>query len=320
MAREARFGTGSTLGNTIRVLKQKSAPTKQPRQADARTFCDIFQRRSKYDQFLRQNARLPIHQLSTGRITMNMTFAQRLIFLLFIALLNGCVTTPTSLPFNAAAHADLSQIEVLPMAESKLDVYIVNNPGYSFGLVGLAIAESHLAPRRAWLKEQVAATGFDHVATFRTAFDSAMNEQGYTVSWPNGLVDAPDSEVKRSVNGSRRTFPEPVLPQTQALLEVNFVFVGLASAGSRDAAPYRPTITANARLMDRTGKNLLFQETFVFNQVFPVSGSEIVINPDVKYSYADFDALKAAGPESIEGIQHAIEVVATRLADQLRRQ
>lgn len=58
----------------------------------------------------------------------------------------------------------------------------------------------------------------------------------------------------------------------------------------------------------------------MLNQVFPVSGSEIVINPDVKYSYADFDALKAAGPESIEGIQHAIEVVATRLADQLRRQ
>jgi len=208
----------------------------------------------------------------------------------------------------------------LPMARSELGVFIVNNPGYSFGLIGVAIAESHLAPRRAWLKEQVASTDFNHVETFRTTFDGAMAEQGYSVSWPNGLVDAPDVKVKRSNDGSRRVFPMPTLPQAQALLEINFGFVGLASSGSRDAAPYRPTITLYARLKDPTDQSLLFQETIIFNQVFPVTGREIVVNPDPKYAYADFDALKAAGPETIEGLQMAFETVAARLAEQLRRQ
>ena len=108
-----------------------------------------------------------------------------LLLLCLAFFLSGCVSTPKSRPFNAAAHAELQQIEVLPMRQSELNVFIVNNPGYSFGLIGALVAESHLSSRRSWLKEQLEATQFDHVETFRAAFTEAMVAEGYALHWPN---------------------------------------------------------------------------------------------------------------------------------------
>ncbi|MCG6118673.1 MAG: hypothetical protein MEQ07_10860 [Aquimonas sp.] len=241
------------------------------------------------------------------------------VLLLSLIMLSGCVSMPTSRPFNAAAHADLQQIEVLPMRETALDVLIVNNPGHSFGLIGVLIAESHLQTRRTWLKEQVAAKQFDHVETFRSAFAEAMEREGYTVSWPNGSVEAAKPKISRKMWGTRKSYPAPTEPAAQALLDVNFGFVGLASAGSGDGAPYRPTVILTARLMDASGKTELFQEVITHNNVFPNTGSTVQISPDPAHAYPDFDALKAAGTAPVEGLEQAFRRVAERLAQLLSR-
>lgn len=241
------------------------------------------------------------------------------LLLLSLSLLGGCVSTPKSRPFNAAAHADLKQIEVLPMRESSLDVLIVNNPGHSFGLIGALVAESHLQPRRNWLKEQVAAKQFDHVETFRNALAEAMEREGYTVSWPNGSVEAAKPKIARNMWGTRKSYPAPSEPAAQALLDVNFGFVGLASAGSSDGAPYRPTVILTARLMDASGRTELFQEVITHNNVFPNTGSTVQISPDPAHAYPDFDALKSAGTAPVEGLEQAFRRVAERLAQLLSR-
>lgn len=241
------------------------------------------------------------------------------LLLLSLALLGGCATAPKSRPFNAAEHADLKQIEVLPMRETALDVYIVNNPGASFGLIGGLIAEAHLATRRSWLKEQIEAKQFDHVETFRSALAEAMEREGYTLSWPNGNVAAAKPKIARSMWGVRKAYPAPSEPSAQALLDVNFGFVGLASAGSSDGAPYRPTVVLTARLMDASGKTELFQEVITYNNVFPNTGNTVLINPDPAHAYPDFDALKAAGTAPIDGLDQAFRRVAERLAQLLSR-
>ncbi|MBE5315241.1 MAG: hypothetical protein H4O13_07550 [Xanthomonadales bacterium] len=241
------------------------------------------------------------------------------LLLLSLALLGGCVSAPKSRPFNAAAHADLTHVEVLPMRQTALDVYIVNNPGASFGLIGGLIAEAHLASRRSWLKEQIEAKQFDHVETFRTAFAEAMAREGYTLSWPNGNVEAAKPKIARNIWGVRKAYPAPSEPAAQALLDVNFGFVGLASAGSSDGAPYRPTVVLTARLMDASGKTELFQEVITYNNVFPNTGNTVLITPDPAYAYPDFDALKAAGTAPIDGLDQAFRRVAERLAQLLSR-
>jgi len=250
---------------------------------------------------------------------MNTRKTLAVLLLLSLALVTGCASTPKSRPFNAAANAELKHIESLPMRKSELDVLIVNNPGYSFGLIGVLVAESHLAPRRAWLKGQVEATGFDHVETFRVALTEAMARHGYSLSWPQGAVESPRPKVARSMWGVRKSYPDPSDAQAQALLDVNFGFVGFASAGSGDGSPYRPTVVLTARLMDANGKSELFQEVIAHNAVFPGLKDQIVINPDPEHAYPDFDALKQAGPDAIDGLRAAFELVAARLAEQLRR-
>lgn len=242
-----------------------------------------------------------------------------IVLLLSLAFLGGCVSTPKSRPFNAAAHADLKQVEVLPMRQTELNVFIANNPGYSFGLIGALVAESHLSTRRSWLSEQVNAKQFDHVETFRAAFTEAMEREGYALSWPNGSVEAPKPKIARNMWGIRKNYPAPSQPTAQALLDVNFGFVGLASAGSSDGAPYRPTVILTARLMDARGKTELFQEVITHNNVFPNTGNTVQISPDPAHAYPDFDALKAAGTAPVDGLEQAFRRVAERLAQLLRR-
>lgn len=241
------------------------------------------------------------------------------LLLLSLTLLGGCVSTPKSRPFNAAAHAELKHVEVLPMRPTALDVYIVNNPGMSFGLIGGLIAEGHLATRRSWLKEQVEAKQFNHVETFRSAFAEAMEREGYTVSWPNGDVEVAKPKIPRNMWGIRKSYPAPSEPAAQALLDVNFGFVGLASAGSSDGAPYRPTVILTARLMDASGKTELFQEVITHNNVFPNTGDTVQVSPDPTHAYPDFDALKAAGTAPVDGLEQAFRRVAERLAQLLSR-
>jgi hypothetical protein len=241
------------------------------------------------------------------------------LLLLSLTLLGGCVSTPKSRPFNATAHAELQHVEVLPMRPTELDILIVNNPGHSFGLIGALIAESHLAPRRSWLKEQVEAKQFDHVETFRNAFAEAMAREGYTLSWPNGSVEADKPKVARNLWGIRKNYPAPSEPAAQALLDVNFGFVGLASAGSTDGAPYRPTVVLTARLMDASGTTELFQEVITHNNVFPNADNTVQISPDPAHAYPDFDALKAAGTVPVDGLEQAFRRVAERLAQLLSR-
>lgn len=242
-----------------------------------------------------------------------------LLLLLSLLFLVGCASNPRSRPFNATANADLTRIEVLPMRKSELDVMIVNNPGHSFGLIGVLIAESHLAPRRSWLKSQVEGAGFDHIESFRGALTEALAVQGYTLEWPNGVVEPDKSKVARTAHGTRKAYPSPRLAETQALLDINFGFVGFASAGSRDSAPYRPTVVVSARLMDAGGRNELFHDVVVHNDVFPGAAGFIQVQPDPAHAYADFDALKEAGPDAIEALDLAFRNVAQRVADQLRR-
>jgi hypothetical protein len=205
------------------------------------------------------------------------------------------------------------------MRPTALDVFIVNNPGHSFGLIGALVAESHMAPRRAWLKEQVEATQFNHVETFRAAFTEAMVREGYVLNWPNEVVEASKPKIARNMWGIRKSYPAPSEPGTQALLDVNFGFVGLASAGSGDGAPYRPTVVLTARLMDASGKTELFQEVITHNNVFPNTGGFVQLSPDPAHAYPDFDALKAAGTAPVEGLEQAFRRVAERLAQLLKR-
>lgn len=240
--------------------------------------------------------------------------------LITLLVLAGCISAPKSRPFNAAQHDHLRHIEVLPMRKSELNVAMSNNTAYYFGLVGALAAEAHLAPRRNWLREQAEAVEFDHVETFADALAAAMADQGYTLSWPNGRTASPNWRSPRNTWGTRKNYPQPSDPAAQALLDVNFAFVGLASSTLNGVPAYRPSVVVTARLMDTQGRTELFQQAVVYNDAHGHARSFLKIDPDPTYAYEDFDALKAAGAEPVEGLRQAFQIVAGQLAQMLAPQ
>jgi hypothetical protein len=240
----------------------------------------------------------------------------RALLVLACLVLCGCISGPQQRTYNREANANLKTIDVLPMRKGEIDLLIVNNPGYSFGLIGFAIAEANRAPKANWLKEQVRTNNFDAVSTFRNALDDAMRERGYELRWSDPVMEGDGSKTRRNNWGLRKEY---VSASADAQLDVNFGFIGYAAAGSGDSAPYRPTVVTVARLVSADGKRVLFEDHIIYNSVFPWQGKAITLNPDERYRYPDFDDLKAAGSTVVDGLGPAFEAVAVELARQLQK-
>lgn len=229
----------------------------------------------------------------------------------------GCVATPEKHAFNPGDNGALRRIAVLPMRYSEVDLLILNNPGYSFGLIGVGIAEANRAPKRNWLRGQVAGEDFDHVARFRTQFDAAMLARGYELVWPETLAESEKAKTPRETHGTRKTYA--ARSDVDAQLDVNFGFVGYAAAGSGDNAPYRPTLVLSGRLVSPGGQDVLFADRIIYNNAFGMNDGAIVVLPDDAYRYPDFDDLEAAGVTVVRGLEGAVDTTASTLADQFRR-
>lgn len=246
---------------------------------------------------------------------MNRFAGVRLSALLVAAsIVSGCVSAPPRQSYNRAAQA-VKTIVVLPMRQSTADVVIMNNPGYSFGLIGALVAEANLAPKRDKLRTQLRQAGFDQGAALRESLGRALQQRGYAVVWPEQLID-PNSHTPRDGFGGRKAFGS--VGDGQAQLDMDFNFIGYTAAGATKNAPYRPTVRVSARLIDSTGKSTLFRDTFAYNNVAIGPARDAVsIEADPQYSYPDFDDLDAADAKSAEGLRVAIQAIADKIAERL---
>lgn len=230
------------------------------------------------------------------------------------ALLSGCVSAPQRQSLNRAAVPELKSITVLPMRASEPTVVIMNNPGHQFGLIGVLVAEANMAPKRARLREHLDQAEFDEAVVFRDAFDAALQQRGYSVIWPATLEDGEGKKTKRDIWGQRKAVA--AIQDADAQLDINFGFVGYASAGAADAQPYRPTVTMSVRLLGADGKTKLFQDTFAYNNVFNAPHA-VVIDPDQRFVYPDSEDLEEAGVQTAEGLKLAVQAIAEKIAAQL---
>lgn len=234
---------------------------------------------------------------------------------LFLFALAGCVSAPKHLAFNREADSGAKRVVVLTMRHSDIDLFIVNNPALNFGLIGLAIEEANRQPKAHWLKDEVTKSRFDYLGEFRSALTEAMAAKGYELRWSDP-VQLPEKakDVARENYGLRKTYASVI--DADAQLDINFGFIGYAAAGSSSDAPYRPTVVLSARMVSADGKRVLFEDLIEYNPVFPNQSSPITIEPDDQYRYPEFNALQAAGPQAVKGLQVAFNRTAAELAKQ----
>ncbi|MFO1495421.1 MAG: hypothetical protein U1F26_12290 [Lysobacterales bacterium] len=226
-------------------------------------------------------------------------------------LLTACATRPPQQSFNREAHADIHRIEVLTMPQANVRLHVANHPGYSFGLIGTLITEANREGKEDWLQETVRKVGFNQFETLRATLDAEMREKGYELIWPDPLTDS-DKRIKRDDWALRKAYRPG---QADALLDIGFMYVGYAAAGSGKGEPYRPTVQMAVRLLAADGKTVLFTDQIRYHNVL-ADAQAIIIEPDPTYAYPKFDDLKATGESSIEGLRIAVEETARTLAKQ----
>jgi hypothetical protein len=241
-------------------------------------------------------------------------FMRAACLLVLVSMLAACVSAPPKQAYNREANTTIKRIDILPMPNSEVGLDILNNPGNSFGLIGLAIAEANMAPKRNWIEAQVRQGNFDHVAIFRERFTQAMAAKGYELVWPTSPLEAAKKPASRDKWGYRQSYAADA--NADAQLDLAIRYVGYACAGSSDSAPYRPTVALSAKLVSRDGTAALMVDQIIYNPVFHNSQSAITINADPTYTYPEFNALQASGAKALDGLRQALESAADELAKQ----
>ena len=120
------------------------------------------------------------------------------------ALLTACAGLPPQQTYNREANAAIKTIQVLPMRESEVSLILLNNPAASFGLIGGIVAEADRASKQKRMRAGLTAANFDHVAIFKQAFTAQMAKRGYTLLWPDPIIEAGKSP--RTSNSLRKSY------------------------------------------------------------------------------------------------------------------
>lgn len=231
---------------------------------------------------------------------------------LFAVLATGCVTAPERQAFNRSAHTDIKKIGVLETRQTDLRVFMLNNPAASFGLIGALVAAGDQASKESRFRAIVAKTDFQALPYFRERLTAHMEKRGYTLVWPASQVET--SKVDRANFGLRKAYAP--LADVDAQMDVNFGFVGYAAAGAGKAAPYRPTISTSVRLVSPDGKENLYTDYVVVNNVFNMT-TAVVAEADDHYVYPGFSDIETAGATSVDGLKQAIDSVALKISQQI---
>jgi hypothetical protein len=232
-----------------------------------------------------------------------------------MAALTGCVSLPPQQAYNRDATPPIKTIVVLPTRPFEPSVLMMNHPGTNFGLIGGLIAAGDMSSKRNRLQAVFSAAGFDPGVYFKESLTQRMTERGYTLVWPNALIEAKGNNTARGMYGLRKAYVQAA--QGDAQLDISLNFVGYAAAGAGDSAPYRPTFSVAARLVSPDGKQNYFTDFVVYNNVLN-QPEVITLEPEPRrFVYPDFDQLEAAGIETVDGMKLAIDLTSDALVRQL---
>lgn len=232
-----------------------------------------------------------------------------------MAALTGCVSLPPQQAYNRDATPPIKTIVVLPTGPFEPSVLMMNHPGANFGLIGGLIAAGDMSAKRGRLQAAFSAASFDPGLYFKESLTQRMADRGYTLVWPTSLIEPKGADIDRGPFGLRKAYASN--PQGDAQLDISLNFVGYAAAGAGDNAPYRPMFSVAARLISPDGKQNYFTDFVVYNNVLN-QAKVITLEPEQRrFAYTDFDALEAAGPETVEGMKLAIDRTSDALVRQL---
>jgi hypothetical protein len=228
---------------------------------------------------------------------------------LLLLALAACQSFPTQ-QFNKAANPNLHTIAIAPIGmPEKPQVVILNAVGNNFGLIGALVEAGRASEASKEAEANFSAAGVDYQTYLPRRLQESMQSLGMQIRQLSGSRPA-DERFKFLTK----------LPDAQgadAVLDMYVSYLGYAAAGA--TTDYRPAVHVEAKLIDPVSKKVLFADQIYYNNYNPqFAKTAQTIEPDLKMTFKDRDAMKAAPAQVAQGVREGIDAVALALAKQFQ--
>jgi len=223
------------------------------------------------------------------------------------ASLSGCVTHPRQ-PFAEASRPAIRKIAILPVSPDpqRYEINVIRNGAAVFGLLGGLVLLSELNARTDRISEAGRRYGTPDIgALIARELERRLTRAGYAA------VRMETVRQKLKMQPDLSTLPFPTKAEADAVLVISMQTVGFWAESVNTA--YRPEIRVVAALAETDTRKMIYAETFTYGVDY-LGSDAIQIEPEPKYSYADFKSLERNTRRAFEGLRKGASVIASRVA------
>lgn len=224
-----------------------------------------------------------------------------------VLLASGCAQMPKQ-AFNreAATHVRTLVVARAPNQDS-YEANVLGHPGMSFGLIGGLIAVADMQFKSSQLTKAIDPAETRLQDRFTDKLVEVLQAAGYATK----VVVVPTGTKEVDV------VPYVIKQDTKADAVINLtVSGGYWAAGA--STEYQPRLAAVVKMSDLRAGTMLYQDTITYG--YPLAQSKSVHFPaDAKYRFGTITSLTSDPALTREGLLTGIDVVATQIADDLKR-
>jgi hypothetical protein len=233
-----------------------------------------------------------------------------------LALFSGCASVEKQ-AFNRAANKSIKSITILePTPAEGFGVSVLNHPALGFGLIGATAYAIEMQTKSKSLDEVMKPLNWSLTDALTAQLESELKKSGYEVR--RAKFDREKMSLIKEYKSLRENASIKDALATDAWLDVQ-TRDPLYVANSPNA-DYLPSIGLTARMVSSSDFSLLYREDFFYGFSFRTPRLEpVVIASDVKYRFANMDALKREPKQTLAGAAEGVPLLAQRIAQDIAR-
>jgi hypothetical protein len=220
-----------------------------------------------------------------------------------LAVAANASAAPSSILFEKASAGDIKTIGIVTMAMPALP-NVQHYGGISDilggGLLVGVVEQSNASARQKEFWREIDGDHRPPQTTFSDALTVALQADGYSVK----LITAPRSELVFLEN-------YPADAKVDAILDIAFSEemggYGYLTPGQENSNPYKPFAYVSFRLVRTSDQSVLAQNTVLYTPWWKQDTDEsLTIPPDEKYTFNEYEAIKANPALATEGLNTAL--------------
>lgn len=220
-----------------------------------------------------------------------------------VVVASGCSSLPKQ-TFNTEANKNIRQLTLItPPAVDKVDVFMVNHPAASLGLIGAAIVAADKTLKTNQYNHAIKANKVNWASYAQQQLQQALKKVGYNVK-----ISTTPPKQKRT-----QKFLE-TYADTTADASLDYYFKVAHIAGG-PTTKYIPSISLQTRLVSAKDKSVLYAEQFESGYSFQQKNPHIAISQQFKSA----TELASHPKTSVDALKEGISKIAKKIAEDLKQ-